>query len=242
MPSGISVISWSIPNPTAPITVLLSNAFLKPHELVFKVEESLPVDVQNTSLDVNITNSYMDVNVTNSVLPVDIQNSSIVVEQATSSVWDINVTNSTLDVNVNGTASVSIDSATVTVDTLSFKEKNYSGNGLVPISATVTDSSTTKTYTNTGTKNAYLFDCVTSLEGSSPAAGKIEIKLYDDTDTLQAVIFKAQLEITSYYESTFAQKHFDPPITIPPGWYVTMYVWASSSTTTFGLMTILEEV
>lgn len=145
IPGGVSYINWSIPNPTNPIKIFVSNAFMKPHELIFKVEEALPVDIQNTSIDVNIQNSLLDVNITNSVinvtpdtgsvwnvniqnssLDVNITNSVINVSPDTDTIWnvsiqnaslDVNITNSVLDVNIQGVASVSIDEATITVDT-----------------------------------------------------------------------------------------------------------------------------
>lgn len=122
IPGGIKSISWYIPglNANTPIIIYVSNAFLKPHELTFKVEEALPVDVTNASIDVSVTNSTItivpeaassfrvypqagstwQVDITNSLLDVNITNSIVYVDQVANSVWDINVTNSSLNVNV----------------------------------------------------------------------------------------------------------------------------------------------
>ena len=146
VPGGITVISWSIPNPSSPITVFLSNAFMKPHELVFKVEEAIPVDVTTPEINVNLTNglitiipeassiftiqpkagSIFSVDITNSLLDVNITNSLIYVDQVSNSVWDINVTNSSLNVNVqnssldvnvtNSVIGVNVTNSVITVD------------------------------------------------------------------------------------------------------------------------------
>lgn len=122
IPGGVKTIDWDIPGLSANNFIILyaSNAFLKPHELTFKVEEALPVDVTNAQIDVNVnnatftiipeaassfrvypqSNSTWSVDITNSLLDVNITNSILYIEQVENSVWDINVTNSNLNVTI----------------------------------------------------------------------------------------------------------------------------------------------
>jgi len=197
VPGGITVISWSIPNPGSPITVFLSNAFMKPHELVFKVEEAIPVDVTTPEINVYLTNglitiipeassiftiqpragSIFSVDITNSLLDVNITNSLIYVDQAENSVWDINVTNSVLavniqntslnvnitnsvlDVSISGITSVSIDNASISIQTVT---EEYSLTGRVkPYSASGKTSEDGQgvvviLFTNNTSNNVYL--------------------------------------------------------------------------------------
>jgi len=129
IPGGVSSISWSIPNPTSPIIVLLSNAFMKPHELIFKVEQAVPVDVQNSVLNVSISNSILDVNITNSLITIVPESAAeFRIFPKAGTVWDINVTNSVLDVNItnsyidvninNSVLNVSVENSVLVVDQL----------------------------------------------------------------------------------------------------------------------------
>ena len=125
----------------------------------------------------------------------------------------------------------------------SFKEKNALLNGVTPITVTATNTTASTTYTNTTGKNAYLFDVMAGISTTS-GNGYVKVELYDDSDTLQAVIFYSRLKYSTGATDTvfpYASKHFDPPIVIPNDWYVIVTA-SGSSATTYGTITIMEEV
>jgi len=112
-----SVLTVSVSG-TANVNVTNSTINVVNTDLNFDVDGNLNVNLNASAitLDVNITNSTLNVNVTNSTLDVVITNSTVNVP--------IKIVDSTvtLNVNVTGTASVSIDNATVY---LNVKNESY---------------------------------------------------------------------------------------------------------------------
>jgi len=166
---------------------------------------------QTTDMNVNITNSQIDVNITNSVLNIT---------------GDVNAT-------IEGTASVSIDSATITVDVATIRErapelgKVYSYYDTEHLTAG--DSYTRVVFTNSGSTNAYLELITVSATNffstlSNPAsvlAAHFEIKLKDEDGNIKAKLFANPPTVIN----------LDPALAIPPGWSVEVEFYNGSSET-----------
>jgi len=223
---NIYKIKWKLTT-LGSLTLFLSNSYLKLRDMIVKVEEVADVNVQNSYLPVKVE-EVADVNVQNSYLPVKVEE-----------VAGVNVQNSYLPIKVEEVAEVNVQNSYLPT----YKERNAQLNGVVPISTEARDDNTsTVVYTNTGTKNAYVFDVLGSLHGSDPSEGRVAAELYDPNDNLIATFFNARLEQTANYETIFASHHYDPPIVVPPDYYVKLVVYAGSGETAWGCMTIMEDV
>jgi len=111
-------------------------------EFIIKPAEAVVFQIQG-SVDANITNTELDVHVTNSTITIEPGTGTVFeIKPATEAIFniqgDVNITNTELNVNVTnstlnvtgdvnatiqGTASISIDNATITVDVATVREK-----------------------------------------------------------------------------------------------------------------------
>ena len=173
-------------------------------------KEGMTVVVEG-SVDANVTNSQLDVNVTNSVLNIS----------------------GDVDATIQGTASVSIDSATITVDVATIRER---APGLGKVYSyydtehlTAGQSYTRVVFTNEGESNAYLELITVSATNffstlSNPAsvlAAHFEIYLKDESGNIKAKLFANPPAVIN----------LDPALAIPPGWTVEVEFYNGSGET-----------
>lgn len=84
---------------------------------------TIPTNITNSQLDVYITNSTMDVRVVDTTITFTVQpaqNAVFYIEPTTSAVFNIQ---GDVNATIQGTASISIDNATITIDVATIKEK-----------------------------------------------------------------------------------------------------------------------
>lgn len=160
-------------------------------------------EIINSQLDVYVLNSQLDVQVVNTTL-------------------DVNVTNSTLNVSVQGTASVSIDNATITVDVATLRE-TASEQGKVFSEfheATVSsyDLYTFTLWTNTLGKTVYLEEITysivkttTSTTNPTPFHFYARVKIVNDVGSTVSRF---------YLNGDMAPLSFDPAIPIYQNWSI----------------------
>lgn len=202
---------------------------------------NVDANVTNSSLDVNVKNSQLDVNVTNSDITIKPESGTVftispdstavfdvkgnVDANITNSNLDVNVTNSSLDVNVQGTTSISVDNATVTVDVATVKEKASETGKVVGSHAGLNlkdyDNDSKTIYTNNTGGTVY-------LEAISAAEGGVA-----DLDTgcfVEIQICNSEgFSIATFYANIQNfPLNFDPAFPIPDGGYINVYAERNS--------------
>jgi len=210
---------------------------------VFEVKPSAEVvfNIQG-SVDANITNTELDVHVTNSTITIEPEEAAeFIIKPATGVVFqiqgDVNITNTELNVNVTnstlnitgdvnatiqGTASVSIDYATITVDVATIREKASAENKLGYetgyASAAAGDAEWFTLFTNNLGETVYI-ETITFAVLRSPVAtapihpleAMIHIKLYDASNNVFA----------EFYQNGYSPElNFDPAVPLPANGYI----------------------
>jgi len=187
-----------------------------------------------------VVTGLVDANITNTEINANITNTTITIEPAAGTVFEVkpsaDVTfNITGDVNatIQGTASVSIDNATVTIDTATIRE-NVETEGKVKTkwgSQTITSGSFVQlfAYTNTETYDVYLESVgAVGYMDASPynpmylGYGIIVVEVFDESNTL---VFDLTYDIAQL------PHNFDPALRIPPNWEVRVYAYNYSPDT-----------
>ena len=199
-------------------------------EFIIKPAEAVVFNVQG-QVDANITNTELDVNVTNSTITITPEAEAVFEVKPSAGVTfniegDVNAT-------IQGTASVSIDNATVTIDTATIRE-NVETEGKVKTkwgSQTITSGSFAQllAYTNTETYDVYLESVgAVGYMDSSPynpmylGYGIIVVEVFDASSTLA-------FDLT--YDIAQLPHNFDPAIRIPPNWEIRVYAYNYSPDT-----------
>ena len=167
-------------------------------DAVFEIKPATGVTF-NIQGDVNITNTELNVKVTNSTLNVT---------------GDVNAT-------IQGTASVSIDNATVEVDTATVFERVTDAGKLKHLNflfGVTAGSDQTRSWTNTFGYAVYLemiSGAFTSSSSSNPPPDFgyccLRISIYDDTNNHVA---------DYYFDPVALVVNFDPAIKLPPSWKI----------------------
>jgi len=205
------------------------------------------------SVDANITNTEINAYVTNTTITIEpAEGTEFIIKPAEAAVFqiqgDVNITNTELNVNVTnttlnvtgdvnatiqGTASVSIDNATVTIDTATIRE-NVEAEGKVKTkwgSKTISSGSFEQlfAYANTETYDVYLesVGAVGYMEASPYypmylGYGIIVVEVFDESNT-------EVFDLT--YDIAQLPHNFDPAIRIPPNWEIRVYAFNYSPDT-----------
>jgi len=197
------------------------------------------------SVDANITNTELDVHVTNSTITITPEAEAVFeIKPSTGAVFniqgDVNITNTELDVHVTnsmlnvtgdvnatiqGTASVSIDNATIEVGVATVKERASEENKLVfeagGLNIPAGGSASKVGFTNTYNETLYLEMITFSLTKSSSSAPDINPYNY-------AIYFKIEDEsgvavVGFDANPCHSPLNFDPAIPIKPGWRIVVY-------------------
>lgn len=169
------------------------------------------------NVDANVTNSTLDVNVTNSQL-------------------DVNVTNSTLNVAVEGVTSVSIDSATVTIDVATLKEKTEGAGRVFTLNGTeAVDSAGVETlieYTNNLGIDIYI-ESVGAMAYDASTLGT-EIKQGTLYYVLEVYNADNNIIFREWYDYSHFPANFDPALRVRDGWKI---VLKAANSNTFAVVT-----
>ncbi len=188
-------------------------------EFIIKPAEAVVFNIQG-QVDANITNTELDVHVTNSTITITPEAGTVFeIKPATEVVFNIQ---GDVNATIQGTASVSIDYATITVDVATIRERaseeNKLGYETGHASAAAGDAEWFTLFTNNLGETVYI-ETITFAVLRSPVAtapihpleAMIHVKLYDASDNVFA----------EFYQNGYSPElNFDPAVPLPANGYI----------------------